>query len=74
MVLEDRGLWEVVSGEEVEPTGDGTKQVTVQKFRKRARKTFATICSGTSSYRSFPHQIQPKMLGVSLKVTIKLSL
>ena len=44
MVLEERDLWGIVSGEEVEPTGDGTTQATVQKFRKRARKAFATIC------------------------------
>jgi len=44
MVLEERELWGIVSGGEVEPTGDGIVQATIQKFRKRARKAFATIC------------------------------
>ena len=44
MVLEERDLWGIVSGDEVEPAGDGTTQATIQKFRKRARKAFATVC------------------------------
>ena len=75
MQMEERDLWGIVSGEEVEPTGDGTTQATVQKFRKRAKRAFATLClSGTNSFRSFAHERQPKMLGISLKVTIRLSL
>jgi len=44
MVLEERELWGIVSGGEVEPTGEGIVQATIQKFLKRARKAFATIC------------------------------
>ena len=45
MVLEEQDLGGMVSSEEVEPAGDGTTQATIQKFRKRARKAFATVCS-----------------------------
>ena len=64
------------SGEEVEPAGDGTTKGQIQKFCKRARKAFATVAypSETNSYRSFALQRQPKKLGISLKVTIKLGL
>ena len=44
MVLEDKDLWSIVSGEEVEPVGEGTTEASLQKFRKRARKAMATIC------------------------------
>ena len=44
MVLEERDLWGIVSGEEVEPAGDGTTQATSQKCHKHARKAFATVC------------------------------
>ena len=48
MVLEDKDLWGIVSGEEVEPAGEGTTEASVQKFRKRARKALATICLSIS--------------------------
>ena len=44
MVLEDKDLWSIVSGEEVEPVGEGATEASLQKFRKRARKAMATIC------------------------------
>ena len=44
IVLEERDFWGIVSGEEVEHSGDGTALATIQKFCKRARKAFATIC------------------------------
>ena len=64
------------SGEEVEPAGDGTTKAKIQKFRKRARKAFATAVypSETNSYRSLAQQRQPKKLGISMKVTIKSSI
>ena len=48
MALEDKDLWDIVSGGEVEPTGEGTTEASVQKFRKRARKALATICLSLS--------------------------
>ena len=48
MVLEDKDLWGIVSGEEVEPTGEGATEASAQKFRKRARKALATICLSIS--------------------------
>ena len=48
MVLEDKDIWGIVSGEEVEPAGEGTTEASVQKFRKRARKALATICLSIS--------------------------
>eukprot|EP00112_Aurelia_sp_Birch-Aquarium-sp1_P025965 Seg893.2 transcript_id=Seg893.2/GoldUCD/mRNA.D3Y31 product="Retrovirus-related Pol polyprotein from transposon TNT 1-94" pseudo=true protein_id=Seg893.2/GoldUCD/D3Y31 len=48
MVLEDKDLWGIVSGEEVEPEGEGATDASVQKFRKRARKAMATICLSLS--------------------------
>eukprot|EP00112_Aurelia_sp_Birch-Aquarium-sp1_P016297 Seg3683.4 transcript_id=Seg3683.4/GoldUCD/mRNA.D3Y31 product="Copia protein" protein_id=Seg3683.4/GoldUCD/D3Y31 len=48
MVLEDKDLWGIVSGDEVEPVGEGTTNTSVQKFRKRARKAMATICLSLS--------------------------
>ena len=44
MVLEDKDLWSIVSGEVVEPVGEGSTEASLQKFRKRARKAMATIC------------------------------
>ena len=32
MVLEDKDLWGIVSGEEVEPAGEGTTEASVQNF------------------------------------------
>ena len=44
MILEDKDLWSIVCGKEVEPVGEGSTEALIQKFRKRARKAFATIC------------------------------
>ena len=44
MVLEDRDLWTIVSGEEEEPSGQGVTQAAQEKFRKRSRKALAAIC------------------------------
>ena len=44
MILEDKDLWSIISGEEVEPVGEGTTEALLQKFRKRTRKAMATIC------------------------------
>ena len=44
MVLEDRDLWTIVSGEEEEPSGQGVTQAAQEKFRKRSRKSLAAIC------------------------------
>ena len=76
MVLEERDFCGIASGEEVEPTGEGNVLATIQKFRKRARKRLPQFVypSGTSNYRSFTLQRQPKKLGISLKITTKLSL
>eukprot|EP00795_Rhopilema_esculentum_P008820 gene8820-biopygen1729 len=47
-LVKDKDLWGIVSGEEVEPAGEGTTEASVQKFRKRARKALATICLSIS--------------------------
>ena len=44
MILEDKYLWSIVCSEKVEPDGEGSTKASIQKFRKRARKAFATIC------------------------------
>eukprot|EP00794_Sanderia_malayensis_P011679 gene11679-12889_t len=44
MILEDKDLWNIVCGEEEEPVGEGSTEASIQRFRKRARKAFATIC------------------------------
>ena len=44
MILEDKDLWSIVCGEEVEPADDGPAAASIPKFRKRARKAYATIC------------------------------
>ena len=44
MVLEEKNLWDIVSGEEVEPEEEGdSNEMRIQRFRKRERKAFATI-------------------------------
>ena len=73
MVVEERDLWGIVNGEEVEPTGEGNVLATIQKFRKRDRKRLPQFVypSGTNNYRSSAQQRQPKKLGIRLKITIK---
>ena len=44
MVLEEKDLWNIVKGDEVEPTDEGTKETQRRQFQKRARKALATIC------------------------------
>jgi hypothetical protein len=44
MVLEDKNLWGIVKGDEVEPTAEGTTETQRRKFQRRERKAFATIC------------------------------
>eukprot|EP00794_Sanderia_malayensis_P009441 gene9441-10427_t len=44
MVLEDKDLWGIVSGEELEPDNQGVTETQLQRFRKRGRKALATIC------------------------------
>ena len=45
MVLGEKNLWDIVSGEEVEPEEEGnSNEMQIQRFRKRERKAFATIC------------------------------
>lgn len=44
MVLEEKDLWEIVTGEEQEPTGQGVTEAQTQRFKRRARKALATIC------------------------------
>ena len=41
MVLEEKDLWEIVTGKEERPIGAGEK---VQAYDKRCRKALATIC------------------------------
>eukprot|EP00794_Sanderia_malayensis_P015603 gene15603-17175_t len=48
MVLEDKDLWTIVSGEEIGPSGQGTTEAVQERFRKRARKSMATICLSLS--------------------------
>ncbi len=40
MILEDKDLWDIVCGEEVEPGGEGSSEAAILKYRKRARKAF----------------------------------
>ena len=44
MVLEDKDLWGIVSGDEVEPVEEGTTETQRRQFQRRARKALATIC------------------------------
>ena len=48
MVLEDKDLWNIVSGIEVEPAGQGVTVAEQDRFRKRARKALANICLSLS--------------------------
>ena len=48
MVLEDKDLWGIVSGEEVEPSGRGATDAVGEKFHERTRKAMATICLSLS--------------------------
>ena len=43
-VLEEKDLWNVVKGDEVEPTEEGTTETQRRQFQKRERKALATIC------------------------------
>ena len=67
MVLEDKDLLGIVSGEEVEPAGEGATEASVQKFRKHARKALSTICLSISevtvSYLWFDQRIQQAKRG-----------
>ena len=44
MVLEEKDLWNIVKGDEVEPTDEGTTETQRRQFQKRERKALATIC------------------------------
>lgn len=44
MVLEDKDLWGIVAGDEVEPVEEGTTDTQRRQFQRRARKALATIC------------------------------
>ena len=39
-----KDLWNIVKGDEVEPTDEGTTETQRQQFQKRERKALATIC------------------------------
>ena len=43
MVLEDKILWNIVTGQELEPSGQEATVADKEKFRKRARKAVATV-------------------------------
>ena len=44
MVLEEKDLWGIVKGDEVEPTDEGTTDAQRRQFQRRERKALATIC------------------------------
>ena len=44
MVLEEKDLWNIVKGDEVEPAEEGTTETQRRQFQKRQRKALATIC------------------------------
>ena len=44
MVLEEKDLWNIVKGDEVEPTDEGTTETQRRQFQKRERKALATVC------------------------------
>ncbi len=44
MVLEEKDLWNIVKGDEVEPAEEGTTETQRRQFQKRERKALATIC------------------------------
>ena len=44
MVLEEKDLWNIVKGDEVEPAEEGTTETQSRQFQKRERKALATIC------------------------------
>ena len=44
MILEEKDLWKIVIGDEVEPNGEGTTDTQRRQYQRRERKAFATIC------------------------------
>ena len=44
MILEEKDLWGIVKGDEVEPDEEGTTEAQRRQFQRRERKAFATIC------------------------------
>ena len=44
MVLEEKDLWNICTGDEVEPTAEGTTETQRRQFQRRERKALATIC------------------------------
>ena len=44
MVLEEKDLWNIVKGDEVEPAKEGTTKTQRRQFQKRERKALTTIC------------------------------
>ena len=44
MVLEEKDLWGIVSGDEREPVGTAVTKAQKERYKKRARKALATIC------------------------------
>ena len=44
MVLEEKDLSGIVTGDEVEPVGEGTTEEDRRRFQRQERKALATIC------------------------------
>ena len=44
MVLEEKDLWGIVSGDEREPVGTAITEAQKELYKKRARQALATIC------------------------------
>ena len=44
MVLEEKDLWNICTGGEVEPTAEGTTETQRRQFQRRERKALASIC------------------------------
>ena len=44
MVLEEKDLWGIVSGDEREPVGTSVTEAQKERYKKRVRKALAIIC------------------------------
>ena len=44
MILEDKDLWDIVKGVEVEPSVEDSTETQRKQFQRRERKALATIC------------------------------
>ena len=69
LVLEDKDIWGIVKGDEVEPTAEGTTETQRRQFQRREKKAFATTCLSLgdeqlSSFSSFSYNSKGCMVEI----------